>query len=642
MKEKLDEEMHSLKKIKIENDDDLEEAGLITKPPAENLDIVIEAFEKVKQEYGEIQKIDGFRSWNKAMSSAQKSALNRVNRLYETAKDVPECCFSMASYSKLQIDDKQKQKVVVLPKVESLARKMMWTHTEGNIPGENELHLTHIPFIGDTDEELDFGRYLLPFFPEGIHGVRHGLGDYINDWMLNELYQSLKKRFDKEDDLFEAIYYLFPNKLSPTQLKEQVPDIEARLNGILSPKKKRSNEERIDAYYETMKFLLCSRCSQFDCKKHDPAADWTVDRAFQEKFNENLFKKPCSKDCFKGTTQPPKKRFTPGESLSKYVRERAMDLGGAEKSCLITQIVSTVAIPYGHQGLLPSCSQVHDFLLRNNVPEVQTIETKARTMKQIEEAINKFRNTRYRLKMKVEHKHRISPCDHPGQPCEVDKCLCLRDEGVCTKYCKCDECPHKFPGCLCKGSCQTLACHCFKANIECDPDTCLNCGVDPSCSHNGHSCNNIQLTRSFRKRTEIKLSSIPQAGFGLFLLEAAKKDELISEYTGEIIETDESDRRGKIYDRIHLSYQFGMNEEETCDAFRIGNPIRFANHLKNPNCKTKIVLVNAEHRIGIYAGRDLEAGEELFFDYAYNELEGRKFVDKKNVSGNGKNKVKAS
>ena len=60
--------------------------------------------------------------------------------------------------------------------------------------------------------------------------------------------------------------------------------------------------------------------------------------------------------------------------------------------------------------------------------------------------------------------------------------------------------------------------------------------------------------------------------------EDIKKNQFVAEYTGELINHREADRRGKAYDRDSNTYLFDLNDDWVIDAKHKGNKMRFANH----------------------------------------------------------------
>jgi len=220
------------------------------------------------------------------------------------------------------------------------------------------------------------------------------------------------------------------------------------------------------------------------------------------------------------------------------------------------------------------------------------------------------------------------PCDHEG-PCVAGVCSCVDNVHFCTKHCVSGFYSRNFfAGCTCKRECNTKVCPCFAAKRECDPDVCIACETcsDPvgvGCSgdkRRKQKCRNDNVGMKRSVHLMVAHSGIPEAGWGLYTKDEVKRDDFISEYIGEIISQEEADRRGRIYDKLNRSYLFNLNSENVVDATRKGNKSKFANHKpesQHPNCYTKVMVVNGDHRIGLFAKEDIPAQTELFFDYRY-------------------------
>jgi SET domain/CXC domain len=254
------------------------------------------------------------------------------------------------------------------------------------------------------------------------------------------------------------------------------------------------------------------------------------------------------------------------------------------------------------------------------------------------------------------HKRRpFMPCSHSG-PCHKNPdCTCWTSKVACEWFCGCERtCYRRFQGCRCiargaKVCFKDANCDCWILNRECDPWLCGKCGVlevlDPVNRHNESilkgRCKNALIQRNIPKRTLKGPSEVH--GWGLFAGTEIRANEFIGEYKGEVISEEESNRRGLIYHYRGLEYLFRLNKEQEIDSSRAGNKMRFINNSERPstiNVYAQPMLCNGVQRIGLFAKRNLVAGEEMFFRYGYPESVTKHFWEKEDLlsgkrSGNG-------
>ncbi len=92
------------------------------------------------------------------------------------------------------------------------------------------------------------------------------------------------------------------------------------------------------------------------------------------------------------------------------------------------------------------------------------------------------------------------------------------------------------------------------AGRECDPDLCGGCAATCDGSAEGlRVCGNMRLRLAQHKRVAMGLSTV--AGWGAFLHTPARRDQLLGEYTGELITQEEADRRCVILRVLGLRLQ---------------------------------------------------------------------------------------
>lgn len=102
----------------------------------------------------------------------------------------------------------------------------------------------------------------------------------------------------------------------------------------------------------------------------------------------------------------------------------------------------------------------------------------------------------------------------------------------------------------------------------------------------------------------------PIQGQGGFASRFIPRGTRVVEYIGQRIDKAESLRRCE----ENNEYIFSLDDEFDLDGNIPENPARFLNHSCSPNCEA--VLDNGH--IWIVALRDIDAGEELTFNYGYD------------------------
>ncbi|MBA4340806.1 MAG: SET domain-containing protein-lysine N-methyltransferase [Methylibium sp.] len=112
------------------------------------------------------------------------------------------------------------------------------------------------------------------------------------------------------------------------------------------------------------------------------------------------------------------------------------------------------------------------------------------------------------------------------------------------------------------------------------------------------------------RRIQVRRSGVH--GRGVYAIASIEAGDTLIEYTGERIDWDEALRRHP-HDpkQPNHTFYFHLDTGQVIDALHGGNSSRWINHSCEPNCEAE----EDKGRVFIKALRDIQPGEELFYDY---------------------------
>ncbi|KAL2083852.1 hypothetical protein ACEWY4_019370 [Coilia grayii] len=124
------------------------------------------------------------------------------------------------------------------------------------------------------------------------------------------------------------------------------------------------------------------------------------------------------------------------------------------------------------------------------------------------------------------------------------------------------------------------------------------------------------LERTSKEAVGVYRSAIH--GRGLFCKRNIDAGEMVIEYSGIVIRSVLTDKREKYYNSKGIGcYMFRIDDFDVVDATMHGNAARFINHSCEPNCYSRVINVEGQKHIVIFALRKIYRGEELTYDYKF-------------------------
>ena len=118
----------------------------------------------------------------------------------------------------------------------------------------------------------------------------------------------------------------------------------------------------------------------------------------------------------------------------------------------------------------------------------------------------------------------------------------------------------------------------------------------------------MPIRRKIRRRVvQIEVRQSGVHGRGVYTTQVIPKGMRIIEYAGERVSWEAAPDKAN----DPHTFNFGLENGDVINPEIGGNDARWINHSCNPNCEA----IEEDDRIFIYAMRNIQAGEELLYDY---------------------------